>query len=172
MCCRYYYADQIREMMEDLIASQTIKLAEPLQVKPGRDIRPSDASAVICRDGDTGACKMHVKGNDRDGALGIVLVRQARAADDDPIHPRLLKQVENPALVSDIGLSGSQEDLIAEIKEPVLNLLGDLGKERMVDAGDNQTDRLCSGAGQAACQHIGRIVQILNDGIDFLAGFF
>lgn len=52
MCCRYYYEDAIRDMMEDLLASQCIKPAEPLLVEPGRDVRPSDASAVICRKGD------------------------------------------------------------------------------------------------------------------------
>lgn len=52
MCCRYYYEDAIRDMMEDLLASECIKPAEPLLVESGRDVRPSDASAVICRNGD------------------------------------------------------------------------------------------------------------------------
>ena len=52
MCCRYYYEDQIRDMMDDLLASQTIKPAEPLLTEPGRDVHPSDASAAICRKGD------------------------------------------------------------------------------------------------------------------------
>ena len=39
-------------MMDDLLASQRIQTAEPLKIEPGRDVRPSDASAVICRDGD------------------------------------------------------------------------------------------------------------------------
>lgn len=59
MCCRYYYEDQIRDMMDDLLASQCIEPAEPLQVEPGRDVCPSDASAVICRkDGGLEAVNM------------------------------------------------------------------------------------------------------------------
>ena len=52
MCCRYYYEDEIRERMRDLLDSQGIKPAEPLSVEPGRDVRPSDASAVICGSDD------------------------------------------------------------------------------------------------------------------------
>lgn len=73
MCCRYYYADQIREMMQDLIASQTIKLDKPLQVEPGRDIRPSDASAVICRDGDDLSVTNMRWGFDNPYAKGLII---------------------------------------------------------------------------------------------------
>ena len=49
MCCRYYYEDEIRERMRDLLDAQGIKAEGSLAVEPGRDVRPSDASAVICR---------------------------------------------------------------------------------------------------------------------------
>ena len=51
MCCRYYYEDEIRERMQDLLDSQGIKAAGELKAEPGRDVRPSDASAVIFRSG-------------------------------------------------------------------------------------------------------------------------
>ncbi len=51
MCCRYYYEDEIRERMQDLLDSQGIKAAGDLNAGPGRDVRPSDASAVIFRSG-------------------------------------------------------------------------------------------------------------------------
>ena len=41
MCCRYYYENQIRDMMDDLRASQRIELAEPMQMEPGKDVRHS-----------------------------------------------------------------------------------------------------------------------------------
>ena len=47
MCCRYYYADEIRERMRDLLDSQCIKPKEALTIEPGRDVFPSEASAVI-----------------------------------------------------------------------------------------------------------------------------
>ena len=53
MCCRYYYEDEMRERMRDLMDSQGIKPAESFSVEPGRDVRPSDASTVIC-DSDDG----------------------------------------------------------------------------------------------------------------------
>ena len=52
MCCRYYYEDEIRERMRDLLDEQGIKADGSLAVEPGRDVRPSDASAVICRKDD------------------------------------------------------------------------------------------------------------------------
>ena len=52
MCCRYYYEDEIRERMQDLLDSQGIETAGELTVEPGRDIRPSDASAVIYQRGN------------------------------------------------------------------------------------------------------------------------
>ena len=48
MCCRYYYADEIRQRMRDLLDSQSILQTEPLKIEPGRDVCPSDTSAVIC----------------------------------------------------------------------------------------------------------------------------
>ena len=49
MCCRYYFEDEYREMMEDLMDTQCIKTDAPLITEPGRDVYPSDASTVICR---------------------------------------------------------------------------------------------------------------------------
>ena len=80
MCCRYYYEDQIREMMEDLRASQTIKLAEPLQVEPGRDIHPSDSSVVICREGDDLYAKNMRWGFDNPYAKGLIINARAETA--------------------------------------------------------------------------------------------
>ena len=80
MCCRYYYADQIRDMMDDLIASQTIKLAEPLQVEPGRDIRPSDESAVICRDGGDLSVTNMRWGFDNPYAKGLIINARSETA--------------------------------------------------------------------------------------------
>lgn len=53
MCCRYYYADEYRDMLDDIIKSERIKVADPVSAEPGQDVRPSDASTVICggRDG-------------------------------------------------------------------------------------------------------------------------
>ncbi|MBR0379063.1 MAG: SOS response-associated peptidase [Mogibacterium sp.] len=51
MCCRYYYEDEIRERMQDLLDSQSIMADASLKAEPGRDVRPSDASAVIFRSG-------------------------------------------------------------------------------------------------------------------------
>ncbi len=67
-------------MMEDLRASQTIKLAEPLQVEPGRDIHPSDASAVICRDGDDLYAKNMRWGFDNPYAKGLIINARAETA--------------------------------------------------------------------------------------------
>ena len=80
MCCRYYYADQIRDMMDDLIASQTIKIAEPLQVEPGRDIRPSDISAVICRDGGDLSVTNMRWGFDNPYAKGLIINARSETA--------------------------------------------------------------------------------------------
>lgn len=82
MCCRYYYADQIRDMMEDLIASQTIKLNEPLQIEPGRDIRPSDASAVICRDGNDLSVANMRWGFENPYAKGLIINARSETARD------------------------------------------------------------------------------------------
>ena len=51
MCCRYYYEDKIRDMMEEIMDSQCIRHDEPLSVEPGRDVFPSEASMVICEKG-------------------------------------------------------------------------------------------------------------------------
>ena len=51
MCCRYYYEDEIRERMQDLLDSQSIMADAGLKAEPGRDVRPSDASAVIYQNG-------------------------------------------------------------------------------------------------------------------------
>ena len=51
MCCRYYYEDEIRERMQDLLDSQSIMAEAGLKAEPGRDVRPSDASAVIYQNG-------------------------------------------------------------------------------------------------------------------------
>ena len=51
MCCRYYYEDEIRERMQDLLDSQSITADAGLKAEPGRDVRPSDASAVIYQNG-------------------------------------------------------------------------------------------------------------------------
>ena len=51
MCCRYYYEDEIRERMQDLLDSQSIMADASLKAEPGRDVCPSDASAVIFRSG-------------------------------------------------------------------------------------------------------------------------
>ena len=80
MCCRYYYADQIRDMMDDLIASQTIKLTEPLQVEPGRDIRPSDASAVIYRDGEDLSVSNMKWGFENPYAKGLIINARSETA--------------------------------------------------------------------------------------------
>ena len=53
MCCRYFYEDEIRERMRDLLDSQGIKLSEPLIMEPGMDVCPSDTSTVICGIGDS-----------------------------------------------------------------------------------------------------------------------
>ena len=80
MCCRYYYEDQIRDMMDDLLASQCIKAAEPLKMKPGQDIRPSDASAVICSDGsDLSAVNMRW-GFDNPYSKGLIINARAETA--------------------------------------------------------------------------------------------
>jgi putative SOS response-associated peptidase YedK len=52
MCCRYYYEDEIRERMQDLLDSQSIMADASLKAEPGRDVRPSDASAVIYQRGN------------------------------------------------------------------------------------------------------------------------
>ena len=52
MCCRYYYEDEIRERMQDLLDSQSIMTGGSLTVEPGCDIRPSDVSAVIYQSGN------------------------------------------------------------------------------------------------------------------------
>ncbi len=52
MCCRYYFEDEYREMIRDLMDSQGIKPKEPLIAEPGRDVFPSDASTVICGGSD------------------------------------------------------------------------------------------------------------------------
>ena len=80
MCCRYYYADQIRDMMDDLIASQTIKIAEPLQMEPGRDIRPSDASAVIYRDGEDLSVSNMKWGFENPYAKGLIINARSETA--------------------------------------------------------------------------------------------
>ena len=82
MCCRYYYEDQIRDMMDDLLASQTIRLAEPLLVEPGQDIRPSDASAVICRDGDDLKAINMRWGFDNPYAKGLIINTRSETARD------------------------------------------------------------------------------------------
>ena len=82
MCCRYYYEDQIRDMMDDLLASQTIKTDGPLQVEPGRDIRPSDASAVICRDG-SGLKAVNMRwGFDNPYSKGLIINARSETATD------------------------------------------------------------------------------------------
>lgn len=82
MCCRYYYEDQIRDMMDDLLASQCIEPAEPLLMEPGRDVRPSDASAVICRDGsDLIAVNMRW-GFDNPYAKGLIINTRSETARD------------------------------------------------------------------------------------------
>ena len=91
MCCRYYYADQIRDMMDDLIASQTIKLAEPLQVEPGRDIRPSDESAVICRDGGDLSVTNMRWGFDNPYAKGLIInARSETAREKNMFHDGIM----------------------------------------------------------------------------------
>ena len=82
MCCRYYYEDQIRDMMEDLLASQTIRLAEPLQVEPGCDIRPSDASAVICGEGDDLTAVNMRWGFDNPYSKGLIINARSETAMD------------------------------------------------------------------------------------------
>ena len=82
MCCRYYYADQIRDMMDDLIASQTIKLAEPLNAEPGQDVRPSDASAVICRDGGNLSISNMRWGFENPYAKGLIINARSETARD------------------------------------------------------------------------------------------
>lgn len=52
MCCRYYYEDEIRERMQDLLDSQSIMADASLKAEPGRDVCPSDASAVIYQRGN------------------------------------------------------------------------------------------------------------------------
>lgn len=82
MCCRYYYENQIRDMMDDLLASQTIKLAEPLHAEPGQDIRPSDSSAVICREGD-GLSAVNMRwGFDNPYAKGLIINARSETSRD------------------------------------------------------------------------------------------
>ena len=47
MCCRYYYADDYRDLLDDIIKSERIMTSEPIKGSPGQDVCPSNESTVI-----------------------------------------------------------------------------------------------------------------------------
>ena len=51
MCCRYYADECFRKKLNDILKSENIRYAELIYADGGQDIRPSDASTVICGDG-------------------------------------------------------------------------------------------------------------------------
>ena len=47
MCCRYYYADDYRDLLDDIVMSESIKTSDRVNGTPGQDVCPSDGSTVI-----------------------------------------------------------------------------------------------------------------------------
>jgi hypothetical protein len=109
--------------------------------------------------------------DDRQGSVGQpVAVPRAEAArrDHDPVDPAVDEQVEVAGLALRVVVGVAEQDRVAQLAGRVLDGPDELREERVLDIGDDQSDRPRRALAQRASHARGPVAQLPGGRVDAL----